>query len=565
MKLSEIPYQRPNAKMLGQRIQDLCTQFENAKNVALQLEVIHQINDLQLDFYTTSTLASIRYHLNSFDEFYEKENAFFRQEGPILRNFVNHYYRVLLNTPFRATLEQKLGKRLFQVAEFCLEQGNETTTEIDQKLNQLKGEYFKTISQGTVVFQGKKYPIRGLGRFAQSEDGKTREAAKDAVYDFWASKEKEFHSSFDEMVQLRDKRAQVLGFENYIKESYHHCDFNGEDVSNFSQNILKHFIPIKKRLHERKLKRLGVKELHYYDTVSYKNGNPKLQTEGAELWSNMQKMYAELSPETDEFCQFMLKNELLDTAIRKGKTPGAFATSIKKHGLPFILGNFTGIASDFHALTHEMGHAFQDYQTHKAGVHQVELSNPQSDVAEIHAIGMELFTWDWYPMFFKEDTAKFQFSKITKMLTSIVSNCCREDFQQFVYRNPKASSEERNQKWLELNQIYAPHHTKAIYGDNAYLKSGSQWQSNPHIMCMPFYAIEYSLANLCAVQFWMKAQNNKEETWNDYLQLCRIGGKYTYFESLQLANLRSPFEEEVIKEIAEFLSDWLEGVDDSGF
>ncbi len=84
-------------------------------------------------------------------------------------------------------------------------------------------------------------------------------------------------------------------------------------------------------------------------------------------------------------------------------------------------------------------------------------------------------------------------------------------------------------------------------------------------MCMPFYAVDYSLANLCAVQFWMKSKENKEEAWKDYLRLCKVGGKYSYFESLQLANLRSPFEEEVIQQIADFLGDWLEKVDDSGF
>ncbi len=460
MKLSEITYQRPNMDTLQQTLENLCTQFENATNVGTQLEVMHQVNELQLEFSTLAALARIRYDLNSFDTFYEGERAFFGKQTPVFFNYIHGFYRVLLKTPFRHLLEEKLGKRLFQVAEFSTQQNNETSTNIDQELNRLEGEYFKTISQGTVTFQGEKYPLRGLGKFTQSKDTLIRKAAKDAQFDFWASKEKEFHQTFDKMVQLRDKRAQGLGFKSYVEESYHHCDFNGEQVATFNQAVLKYFVPLNQRLYERRLKRMEVDQVYYYDSVKYKNGNPKLRVERAELWANTQKMYTELSPETDVFCQFMLENELLDTEVREGKCPGTYASVLQKYGMPFILANFTGIARNFNSLVHEMGHAFQKRQTYKEGIRQIEYLYPQSDVAEIHAIAMELFTWDWYSPFFKDDTAKFQFSKISGMLNSIVSNCCTEAFQQFIYRNPKASPTERNQKWLELEKVYYPYHTE---------------------------------------------------------------------------------------------------------
>ncbi|MGB1241478.1 MAG: M3 family oligoendopeptidase, partial [Chitinophagales bacterium] len=541
MKLSEIQYQRPNMDTLKQTLENLCTQFQNAKNVETQLEVVHQVNELQLDFHSHRMVAEIRNDLNSFDKFYDKESDFFDEQEPVFKTHLSPYYQLLLNSPFRNTLEQKLGKQLFKKAQFFIEERNKQTESIDQELNRLESEYFKTLSQGTVTFQGKEYPLRAVGKFGNAKDIATRKAAKDAFFDFWASKEEGFHHLFDEMVQLRDKKAKALGLENCIEESYHNSDYNGEQVSTFNKAVLKYFIPLNKRLYERTLKRRNIEQMYYYDMTKYKNGNPKLQINEEELWANTKKMYAELSPETDEFCQFMLENELFDTEVRKGKYGGAYMASIKKHGLPFILANFTESSDDFRILVHEMGHAFQKHQTHKAGIRQIEYLGVQSDIAEIHAIGMELFTWDWYSLFFKEDTPKFQFSKISQMLNSIVSNCCTEAFQQFIYRNPKASPAERNQKWLELEKSYYPYHTEAIYDDNAYLRRGSDWQSSPHIMCRPFYAVDYSLANLCAFQFWMKSKENKEETWNDYLKLCKVGGKHSYFEALQSANLRSPF------------------------
>ncbi len=564
MKLSDITYQRPNMDTLRQTLKNLCTQFENAKDVAIQLEVIHKVNDLQLEFKSHLVTAGIRHDLNSFDEFYEQEQAFFDEQCPVLDNYLALYYQLLLDSPFRKTLEQKLGKRFFQCAQFFIEAGNEQTESIEQEVNRLEATYFKPLSQSMVVFQGEKYTLRGICRFNDSKDTTTRKTAKDIFYDFWVSKQDDFHSTFDQMVKLRTKASKVLGFENTVQESYHNCDYSGEQVSTFNKAVLKYFVPLQKRLHERRLKRMEVDEVHYYDTVKYKSGNPTLQIDPKELWSNTQKMYAELSPETDEFCRFMLENELYDTENRKGKHTGAYMTSIKKYGLPFILANFTGRANDFHTLAHEMGHAFQIYQTYQEGVRQIEYLETQSDIAEIHAIAMELFTWDWYSLFFKEDTAKFQFRQINDMLGTITSCCLSEDFQQFVYRQPNATPTQRNQKWLDLNKAYQPYHTDAIRS-HPYLEAGHDWQMNGHIMCRPFYAVDYSLATLCAFQFWMKSKENKEETWEDYLQLCRIGGKHSYFEALEVANLRSPFDENVIREIADFLSDWLEGVEDSQF
>lgn len=564
MKLSEILYQRPNMDTLRQTLENLCTQFENAKNVATQLEVIHKVNELQLEFTSHLVTAGIRHDLNSFDEFYEQEQAFFDEQYPVFDNYLASYYQLLINSPFRKTLEEKLGKRFFQCAQFFIEERNEKTESIEQEINRLEGTYFKSLSQGAVVFQGEKYSLRGICKFNDSKDTTIRKTARDIFYDFWVSKTGDFHNTFDQMVKLRTKAAKVLGFENCIEEAYHSCDYNGEQVSTFRKAILKYFVPIEKRLHERRLKRMEVEEINYYDTVKYKSGNPTLQVNTKELWENTKKMYAELSPETDEFCRFMLENELYDTENRKGKHTGAYMASIKKYGLPFILANFTGRANDFHTLTHEMGHAFQIYQTYKEGVRQIELLGTQSDIAEIHAISMELFTWDWYSLFFKEDTAKMQFRQIADMLDTITSCCLAEEFQQFVYRTPNASPAERNQKWLELNKAYYPYLTDSAR-NHPYLKAGYDWQMNGQIMCRPFYAVDYSLATLCAFQFWMKSKENKGQTWQDYLQLCRIGGKHSYFEALELANLRSPFDENVIREIADFLGDWLEGVDDSKF
>lgn len=566
MKLTEITYQRPDIKAIEQNIKSLCRKFEDAESCDAQLKIIQQINTLRIEFETACSLAYLRHDLNTFDEFYEMEVAFFNENWPIFGTWMLAYSRLLLKSPFREELEEKLGKRLFQIHQFFIEKDSEKTESIDQQLNKLHSEYNKLASQGMLTFRGKEYPLQALSIFKEDLDRATRKEAKDVYFAFWAAQEQRVNRLFDEMLKLRYQKAEIMGFENFVEQSYHQADYTGQQVSSFNQAVLKYFVPIKRKLHKRKLKRLGAEATTYYDALQFKNGNPHPQVSFEEMMANMQKMYAELSPETDEFCRFMLENELLDLEVRKGKYPGGYMTSIGAHSLPFILANFNGTAFDFDVLTHEMGHAFQYYQTRKNGIDQIEYLYASPDACEIHSMAMELFTWKWYALFFKEQTPKFQFNKIQGQINTILSCASCEDFQQYLYLNPSHSHEERNQKWAEVNAEYFPNTSNEAYFDgNKYLQEGRDWLDIAHIITMPFYMIDYALATICALQFWVKAQKDWEGAWRDYLRLCNAGGTRSFTELLQLANLKSPFEESTLKDIADFLSNWLAGVEDSEF
>ncbi|MGB1243732.1 MAG: hypothetical protein ACPG49_14500, partial [Chitinophagales bacterium] len=220
------------------------------------------------EFNTQATLATLHHDLNSFDEFYEKEVAFWNQQYPIFGNLINSYYKVLINSRFRAELEQTLGSRLFLLADLSMAESNQKTESIDQKINELEGEYMKMTSQGTFSFQGETHPLRSIGKFSQSKNKTVRKTAYDSFYDFWESKQKELHDSFDKLVQFRHKKAQVVGFENYIELNYHDSDYNSTQVSTFNKAVLKYIVPLMSRLYERRLERMSVEQTYYYDTVS---------------------------------------------------------------------------------------------------------------------------------------------------------------------------------------------------------------------------------------------------------------------------------------------------------
>ena len=222
----------------------------------------------------------------------EKEVAFFNENWPIFGSYTLPFYRLLLKSPFREELEGKLGKRLFQLGQFYIEEDNEQTKALDQKLNKLGSEYNKLTSQGTLTFRGKEYPLQGLGSYMQDTDRATRKEATNAYYTFWNAQINKVDTLFDEMLQLRYKRAKVLGFNNFVEESYNAADYTGEDVSEFNRLVLKYFLPIKKDLHNRRLKRLDMEatSYSYYDTLKFKNGNPRPQVSFEEMMANMQKM-----------------------------------------------------------------------------------------------------------------------------------------------------------------------------------------------------------------------------------------------------------------------------------
>ncbi len=566
MKFSKLVYQRPDVKTIEVAIASLTKKFESSEHFTAQLEVMQQINKVQIDFESACAIANVRFNLNASDTFYEQEANFYNEYFPKFSASLYPYYSALLQSRFRTELEQHFGKRLFQMAELFVQENNEKIIDIEQKINRLEKEYTMIVSQATIDFKGKQLPLPTLFSFMDDENRATRKEVQDVYSDFWVSNLKTVNVLFGEMVQSRHDKAQKLGFKNFIELAYNKNAYDGAQVTAFNTAVRKHLLPIRTRLQERKEKRLGLGELYYYDTLLFKNGNPKLQVNFEETLSLSQKMYAELSLETGEFYQFMRTHELMDLKAKEGKYPGAYHRPILNPSIPFVLANFNSTEHDFHVLTHELGHAFQYYSTVKNGIQQVEHLSITADIAEIHAIGMEMFTWKWYPLFFKEDTLKYQFSKINGLLAMIISCCLAEDFQQFAYQNLEATSEERHQKWMELNQHYYPYiNPDTYFGDNDYQRTGQDWCENMHIVCYPFYMVDYALATICAVQLWMKAQNDWEGAWQDYLQLCKVGGKYSYFETLKLANLRSPFDENVIKEVADFLNDWLEGVDDGAF
>ena len=177
-------------------------------------------------------------------------------------------------------------------------------------------------------------------------------------------------------------------------------------------------------------------------------------------------------------------------------------------------------------------------------------------------MSMEFFTWPWMDLFFKEDTDKFKFSHLVGAILFLPYGCAVDEFQHVVYENPDMTPAERNQAWTDIENKYMPH---LDYDDNEYLKAGKLWQRQTHIFGMPFYYIDYVLAQTCAFQFWKRSLEDKEGAWKDYITLCKAGGTMSFLPLVDLANLKSPFEDGCLAEVVKPIQAYLDGVDDSKF
>lgn len=557
----QLAYSRPDMGELEIAYKTALATLENATSVQEQLSAIEQLNTLRLSFETQMTLVSIRHTVDTRDEFYEAEQNFFDENGPIVSGLTNQYYRTILNSPFREQLEAKLGKQLFALAELNLNTFSPEVLKDLQKENALSSEYTKLMASSKVEFDGKELTLSELTPYTLSTDREVRKNAQATRFGWLQSKEAELDKLYDDLVKLRTNIAQKLGYNSFTELAYARLtrsDYDAAQVKYYREQILEHVVPVCNKLRERQAARLGLDSLKYYDEdFEFTSGNA--QPKGLPEWivEHGKRMYRELSPETDEFFSFMTDYNLLDLVSKKGKAPGGYCTFLPQYRAPFIYSNFNGTSGDIDVLTHEAGHAFQIYSSRN--FETPEYYWPTYEACEIHSMSMEYFAWPWMELFFEGDADKYKFSHISSMLTFLPYGAAVDEFQHAVYDKPEMTPAERKQTWVAIEKKYLPHRD---YDGVEYLEQGGYWQRQTHIYNGPFYYIDYTLAQICALQFWAKAQAGDEAAWPDYLRLCQAGGSKPFLELVKLANLQSPFKPNCVKDVVGKAEAWLDTIDD---
>ena len=560
MKFSDYTYLRPNYETYKVDFLKTLQLLTDATELTEAVTAVNHLNELRATIETAYNLASIRYSVDTNDAFYEKEDDFWNEYQPLFQELDFQFYQSLLNSPLLDELKTRFPSTLFLFAEGRVKTFSPELIPLFQKENQLSSDYSKLVASAQIPFEDNVYTLSQLTPFAQSVDETTRRQATEKITGFYADNEAKFDAIYDEMIKVRTEIATKLGFKNYVEFGdvlMNRWDYDRPMIETYRSEVLQKIVPVTQKLYERQAQRNGLEKLNFHDlSLVFPNGNATPKGTPDELVAKAQKMYQELSPETGEFFDFMVEKDLLDLLSKTGKQAGGYCTYIQDYQSPFIFANFNGTSHDVDVLTHEAGHAFQTYESR--WIKEPEIVFPNYESCEIHSMSMEFIAWPWMEDFFQDETNKYKFNHLASALQFLPYGVLVDHFQQEVYSNPNWTPAERKACWRELEKQYCPERNYDLFPE---LEKGIYWFRQGHIFNSPFYYIDYTLAQVCAFQFWKRFNVEKDETaWQDYLAICQVGGTKTFLEILEIAHLKSPFEAGALDDTIVLVDDYLSSV-----
>lgn len=556
MKFKDMPYERVDFDRVKKEMDEIMEEFDAAKNGEEQFEVHKKYYALSDRVSTLYTIAHIRYDIDTSDEFYEKEHEYYDEMLPMFESMALKYARKLYQSPYREYLEKKIGSVAFKNIELREKSMDEKLIPLMQEENALTMEYNKLIASAKIRFDGKELNLSLMRPYLVHRDRSVRAAAWKEYGAFFEANAEKLDEIYDKLVKNRTAQARKMGYENYVELGYYRMGRNcygQKEVESYREQVKRDFVPFAERLHERRRRRLGLDKLSYIDdAVYFTEGNPAPVGTPGEILAAGQRMYSELSPETKEFYDFMMDNELFDVLGRKTKKAGGYMTYMPLYNSPFVFANFNGTSGDVDVITHECGHAFQGYLSGMDPVR--EHADIGMETAEIHSMSMEFFTQEWMPLFFGDRAEDYIEMHLEDSAAFIPYGCMVDEFQHIVYANPDMTPAERHAAWLKLEKEYRPHQD---YGDDVFFGKGGIWQKQQHIYNSPFYYIDYCLAQTCALQYKVKMDEDFMVAWESYLKLCKLSACDFYTNMIREVGLDSPFEPGCMKNIVKKLEKYV--------
>ncbi len=554
MKFQDMPYKRVDFDKVKEEFGALMESFDKAKSGEEQFAVHQEYYELINRVSTQMTIAKIRFDIDTSDEFYNKEHEYYDEMEPVLNNLIVAYQKKVYDSPYRAYLEEKIGPVAFKNMELAQKSMDEKIIPLMQEENTLVMEYNKVIAGAKIAFDGKELNLSLLRPYLVHNDRSIRQEAWNKMDAFFCENEEKLDEIYDKLVKNRTEQARKLGYENYLELGYYRMNRNcygKEEVENFRRQVKEVLVPYSQELHERRRKRLGLEKLSAVDeSVYFKEGNPAPMGTPEEIMAAGQKMYSELSPETKEFFDFMMENQLFDVLGRKTKRAGGYMTYLPDYHAPFIFANFNGTSGDVDVITHECGHAFQGYLSGMDPIR--EHSDITMETAEIHSMSMEFFTEKWMELFFGDRAQDYRDMHLEDAVAFIPYGCMVDEFQHIVYENPRLSPVQRKEAWQKLEREYKPH---LDYGDMKFFNKGGFWQKQLHIYNYPLYYIDYCLAQTCALQFKGKMDADFDSAWAAYLKLCKLSASDFYVNMIKEVGLDCPFEDGCVENVVKGLKE----------
>lgn len=430
---------------------------------------------------------------------------------------------------------------------------------LDLQDDTLSQQYQKLCGAMSVTFRGKEHTLQQMSKYAYDTDRDTRKEAWNTVSRCWLGYSTDFDNIYDQMIKLRSQIAANAGFNNYrdyMFTAYERFDYTPKDCFDYHNAIAKYVVPIKHALQEKREKDLGVSSLRPWDlAVDVKGRDPLKPFETvAELCEKCSTIFHHIDPELgDQFADIVSAN-WMDLESRKGKAPGGYQTSFEEQRHPFIFMNSVGLHSDVETLLREGGHAFH-YLACRHN-HLRAYRHCGMEMAEVASMSMELLGIDHLDIFYsnEEDLLRAKYGQLTSIIDTLCWVAAVDAFQHWIYLNPNHTRAGRSACWISLMERFG-----GIECWRGYFNVRSHsWHRQLHIFEVPFYYIEYGIAQIGALQLWRNAKLDRKQALGQYKAALALGGSKSLPELWEAAGLKFDFTVETIESLVSLVKTELE-------
>jgi oligoendopeptidase F len=471
--------------------------------------------------------------------------------------------RKFLESPHRAGLGGQRYEMLSRRWQADVDLFREENVPLDVETAKAAKEYNKTCGAMTVTYQGREYTLEQTAQFIEQPDRTVRQTVWELAMQRRLADRRKIDDIFDQLIELRGRIARNAGlpdFRAYIWKAYKRFDYTPEDCLRFADSIERVCVPLARKLDADRRRQLGVDRLRPFDlSVDLKGRSPlrpfdEARIEG--LLDGTAAIFGRLSPDLAGDFDSLRRNKNLDLSSRKGKQPGGYQANLEESRQPFIFMNAAGLHRDVIVLLHEGGHAFHTILAR--GEPLMFLRGAPIEFCEVASMAMELLGGEHLDIFYKDpaDLARAKRIQLERVIGVLPWIAVIDLFQHWLYTHPRHTRQQRTAKWLELMSRFERDVDWSGY--EATLES--RWQHQLHLFSHPFYYVEYGIAQLGALQLWLKSRQDPRQALANYRAALALGGTRPLPQLFAAAGIRFDFSEQTLRPLMEAVSAELESL-----
>ena len=519
------------------------------------------LSELEACISEDACWRQIKMTCDTTDKSLEDAFTFFCMEiQPKMQPYTDALNRKLIESPFTAALDQDKYHTYLRAVKKSIELFRTENIPIQAELSVLQQQYGTIAGKMTIEVGGKEYTLQQAAQFLENEDRAFREEVYRKIQTRRLQDQAPLHDLFTSLVQKRHQVALNAGFENYRDYKFAELgrfDYTKEDCFQFHEAVKLHVMPLIEKIYERKKSKLGLDTLKPWDLEAEPAGTKPLRpfTNGEDLYKKSVACFEQIDPFFADCLKKMNELKHFDLESRKGKAPGGYNCPLAESGAPFIFMNAAGQMSDVTTMVHEGGHA-----VHSFLAHQLSLSAFKEypmEIAEVASMAMELFSMNHWQSFFdnEADLNRAIEHQLERTITIFPWIAIIDKFQHWVYTNPNHTIEQRTNEWQNIVKEFS---CKVLNQSGLKEFRAIGWQRQLHLFEVPFYYIEYGIAQLGAIGMWMQYQKNPRQALDNYMNALALGGTKTLPELYKTAGLEFNFSPAYVKNLMEFTNQELE-------